>query len=222
MEGRQSGARVVIVDDHPVFRLGLKFLIDGRAEANVVGEGSCAADVRRLAQLEPDLFVIDLMLSDSNAIENIREILIHAPNTRILVVSMLDEVLYAERCVRAGAHGYLTKSDAVTDLVTAMLRVLCGDIYLGERVMRQIARRVAGGGAVKDPVASLSDREIEVFQLLGQGHRPGEIAEMLHLSRKTIESHQAKLKRKLGVTSSSELLRMALDWNRDPVGFDPV
>lgn len=213
---RISLATVVIIDDHPVFRLGLRFLLDARSDARVVGEGSTAAEVRRLAALTPDLVLLDLMLSDGNGIDCIREIKAISPATRVLVVSMLDELLYAERCVRAGASGYLAKSDAPASLGTAMRRVLAGDVHFGDDVLRQIARRVAGGGTVKSPVSALSDRELEVFQLLGQGHRAGEIARLLHVSRKTVETHQAKLKRKLGASTSTELLRMALDWQRDP------
>lgn len=211
---RPKPYRVAIIDDHPVFRLGLRFLLEGDPSVSVIGEGSRAGDVRKLAEQRPDLVLLDLMLQDGNGIDAIREVREISPDTRVLVVSMLDEVLYAERCVRAGACGYLAKNDAPGTLASALARVLSGDIHLGEAVLRQIARRVAGGGTVNSPVSSLSDRELEVFQLIGQGHGAGAIARMLHVSRKTVETHQAKLKRKLGASTSSDLLRMALEWQR--------
>lgn len=205
---------VVLVDDHPVFRLGVRYMLEGQGDLKVVAEADSAGTARRvLRETHPDLLVLDLVLGDGSGLEILDELPALSPGTRTLVVSMLDELLYAERCLRAGACGYLMKSEAAREITTALQQIAAGDIYLGHTATRRILRKLAAGTpGTADPVEVLTNRELEVFQLLGSGKRTSEIAQDLAISPKTVESHQAKLKRKLGVSNATELLRVAMDW----------
>ncbi|TNE91199.1 MAG: response regulator transcription factor [Deltaproteobacteria bacterium] len=208
--------RVVLVDDHPVFRLGLRSLLEARHGYRVVAEAeSVPSAMKVLRDVECDVAIVDLMLKGGSGTELVRWIRTEMPQVRVLVVSMLDEELYAERCVRGGASGFLQKSEAPRSLFNALERVLAGDVYLGEGATQRLMRRVAGGmAASENPLLQLTDRELEVFQLIGQGHRTAEIARMLHISPKTVESHQAKLRRKLGARDGVELLRLSVAWRQ--------
>ncbi|MCB9676423.1 MAG: response regulator transcription factor [Alphaproteobacteria bacterium] len=215
MTSHKKTIRVGVVDDHPLFSLGIRAVLERRPGIEIVGEGASFREALEILSRGVDLITLDLNLADASGLSLIEQIHARAPQVKILVVSMLDEALYAERCVRCGASGFLAKGQAPRRLVDAVDRVLAGEVYFGDAVLRGLALRVAGGGAVADPISTLSTRELEVFQLMGKGHRPAAIAEMLHLSPKTVETHQAKLRRKLGAESSFQLLKMAILWFQD-------
>lgn len=203
--------RLGIVDDHPLFRVGIRSVVAEMA-VDIVGEASTRSEAVALAR-SCDLLTLDLSLEDVAGTSLLEQLTSLGTGARILVVSMLDEDLYAERCVRLGASGYLAKTEAPRALIRALETVRRGDIHLSAHVLRQVAHRLASGGAVQDPVGALSSRELEVFRLMGRGERSVDIAEILHLSPKTVEAHQAKLRRKLGVDNMLQLRRRAMAWS---------
>lgn len=207
-------ARIVVVDDHPIVRRGLVELISDVAEYEVVGQAadiSTALDV--LIDTRPDLALIDLSLGDGHGLELIKQVRAAELGIKMLVVSMMDEALYADRVLRAGASGYLRKEQATENIITAIRQVLGNKVYLSPsataRVLNQSATHEAPD---KPPVATLSDRELEVFELLGDGLTSREIAARLHLSVKTVETYREKIKAKLGLRNGSELTRHAIHW----------
>lgn len=202
--------RIALVDDHPVVRIGLRHLIAAHRLGQVTGEASTLDGARQLLHEGPDLLVLDLVLGDELATHGLEAMCAGSPGTRVLVVSALDEDVHAEACVRAGARGYLSKGCPPSEVVAAIRTVLAGDVHLGTDVLRRIARRVAGGGRVDDPLASLSPRQRQVFDLLGEGLRPSAIAARLDIETKTVEAHLGHLKRKLGLASTFELFRFAV------------
>ena len=210
--------RILLVDDHPVVRDGLAEAIN--AEADLTG---CAvADERHEAlhlaeSAEPDLIVVDLLLKNSSGLELIKDIHARWPRLLILVVSMQDENYYAERALRAGALGYITKQQATRNIIVAIRRVLKGEIYLSEKLASSVlARLAANPQATWDSIAdSLTDRELQVFELTGIGLNTREIAERLHLDVKTIETYRARIKDKLHLKDASELLQVSIRWNQD-------
>lgn len=209
-----STARIVVVDDHPIVRRGLIELINDVAEFEVVGE---AADVATamdiLTDTEPDLALIDLSLGDGHGLELIKQIRAAELTPKMLVVSMMDEALYADRVLRAGASGYLRKEQATENIITAIRQVLDNKIYLSPSATARVLNQVATNEAPdKPPVATLSDRELEVFELLGDGLSSREIATRLHLSVKTVETYREKIKAKLSLKNGSELTRHAIHW----------
>jgi DNA-binding NarL/FixJ family response regulator len=209
----ESRRRVVIVDDHPIVRQGLAQLISQESDLEVVGEADDAeAALSALDRLSPDAVMVDIVLKDSSGIDLIREIKARRPDARVLVVSMHDEAVYAERAIRAGAHGYIMKQEATNDVLIALRKVLAGDVYVSEQVVSRMLRRMVGGAAPSDGIESLSDRELEVFQAIGQGLSVAEIAERLKVSPKTVDSFRAHIKEKLGLASSSDVLRLAVSW----------
>ncbi len=212
----ESQTRILIVDDHPIVRHGLAQLIEQQPDLTVTAQANTAPEALDLAVQGPyDLAVIDVSLQGVSGLELIKQIRERGVETPILVMSMHDETFYAERALRAGAQGYVMKQRATTDIVTAVRRVLAGDLYLSPELADQFLRRaVDGGGTEKLGPEQLSDRELEVLQLLGQGISTREIAEKLHLSVKTIESYRANVKRKLDLKNASELMRYAVDWVR--------
>jgi DNA-binding NarL/FixJ family response regulator len=204
---------VFIVDDHPIVRQGLAQLISQEADLQVVGEaGEAVEALAGLEKLEPDVIIVDLMLKETSGIELIKEIAVHYPDVRILVVSMHDEAVYAERALRAGAHGYIMKQEATKDVLNALRTVLADEVYVGKEVVSRMLRRMVGNGGPTDGIDRLSDRELEVFQWIGHGQSIGEIAEKLRVSPKTIETYRAHIKEKLGLASSADVLRVAVSW----------
>lgn len=211
---KPTTARIVVIDDHPIVRRGLIELINDVADFDVVGEApdvSTAMDV--LAETKPDLALIDLSLGDGHGLELIKSVRAAELNIKMLVVSMMDEALYADRVLRAGASGYLRKEQATENIVTAMRQVLDNKIYLSPSATARVLNQVATTEApAKSPVATLSDRELEVFELLGDGLSSREIATRLHLSVKTVETYREKIKAKLSLKNGSELTRHAIHW----------
>jgi DNA-binding NarL/FixJ family response regulator len=207
--------RVLVVDDHPVFRHGIISLIDAEADLAVCGQaGSSPAALDAMRKLKPDVALLDISLPGTNGIELIKLMKAEQPKLPLLVLSMHDESLYALRALRAGALGYVMKAEALTNVLDALRRVLTGRIYLSPRlserlIFQAIQTADAGNGS---PVDKLSDRELEVLELLGRGFGTKDIASELHLSVKTIETHRAHIKEKLGFLDAGEMVRFAIDW----------
>ena len=207
--------RILLVDDHPIVRQGLAEMIDQERDLQVAGT---AEDVHRaleaLDKIKPDLVIADISLKGSNGIELLKNIKVRFPKTLVLVLSMHDESLYAVRALRAGAAGYIMKQEATEKVLTAIRRVLSGEIYLSEKMEKKMMHQLVGGRTARtgSPIEDLSDRELEVFGLIGQGHGTRQIAEELHLSIKTIESHRAHIKEKLNLRNATELVQHAIQW----------
>lgn len=209
--------RVLIVDDHPLVRERLAQLINAHADLKVCGE----ADDREpalamIATTEPHLVLLDLSLKSSHGLEFIKDISAQRPGVLILVVSMHDESLFAERSFRAGAHGYITKQEATRNIIVAIRRVLAGELYISESMSHKVLQRILPGqsAATIPAIETLSDRELEVLRLLGRGQTTGEIAASLHVEPSTIETYRGRIKRKLHIPDGSELLKYAINWVR--------
>jgi DNA-binding NarL/FixJ family response regulator len=203
------------VDDHPIVRERLAELISQEADLAVCGEAEDAREaLAAVKALSPDIAIVDITLKDTYGIELIKQLKELYPRLPVLVLSMHDESLYGERALRAGAKGYLTKQEATKKVIDAIRRVLAGEIYVSEKLSATLLRKVAGvkseGGGT--PVDVLTDRELEVFQLLGQGLSVRQIAENLFVSAKTVEAHREHIKQKLKLKTSSELLRYAIEY----------
>ncbi len=206
---------VLIVDDHPIVRQGLRSLIDQVDDLHVCGEaGSSGEALKSLAHLKPDLMLVDISMKGPDGLELTKSARALYPELPILVVSMHDESLYAERVLRAGASGYIMKEEVAQNITEAAHKVLNGDIYISDHMRQKILRGVAGqrSNAAATSVGRLSDRELEVFRLIGQGLGTRKIAEDLHLSIKTIETYRAHIKEKLGLQNATELVRQAVQW----------
>jgi DNA-binding NarL/FixJ family response regulator len=201
------------VDDHPIVRRGLAQLIDNESDLTVVGQGEDAyQSLRAIRETLPDLVLVDVSLKDSDGIELLKEIKAQWPDLPVLVLSMHDESLYAERALRAGAGGYIMKQEAPQVLLAAMRTVLSGQVYVSGKMSATLLHRMVGGkkkdGAL--PMDRLTDRELEIFRMIGAGHSVKEIADKLFLSVKTVEAHREHIKEKLSIKSSAELLRFAI------------
>ena len=207
--------RLLVVDDHPMMRQGLAQLIGNEEDLEVSAEAENGAQAIAAINLDrPDLVLADISLPDKNGLELIKDVQALHPGLPMLVISMHDESLYAERVLRAGGRGYIMKQEGGKKLMEAIRRVLNGQIYGSERMASRILEVFSGRPIEKsaNPVGSLSDREFEVFQWLGQGKGTREIAAQMHLSVKTVEVHRANIKRKLGLKSAPELVRCAVQW----------
>ncbi len=202
--------QLLLVDDHPLFRAGLSRIIEEAPDMSVVGAVGTAQEALRLARSLPriDAVVIDLSLPDGHGLSLIPQILAFHPDVRVLVLSMHDELVFADRCLQAGAHGYISKVDAPEAILSALRRIQSGRLAVGERVMELALERMAGP-APKARAGRLSSREEEVIDLVGQGLTTRAIAERLHLSVKTVETHLARLREKLGARNKNELSRIA-------------
>lgn len=206
--------KIMIVDDHPLVREGLRGLIEREPDLCVSGEASGIHEaLAKLHHGQPDLVILDLALADGDGLELIERLHKDAPGLKILVVTMRDELLFAERVIRAGALGYVSKQAATDILIDALRKTLRGNFYvsaeMASRIFVGLGRRQVAEQSTLD---RLSNRELQVLRLIGQGHSTAEIAEQLHLSIKTIETHRAKLKRKLDASSATELVRIAVQW----------
>jgi DNA-binding NarL/FixJ family response regulator len=207
--------KVFVVDDHPIVRERVAELINQEPDLIVSGEAEDAVQaVKAVAASAPDIAIVDITLKDTYGIELIKQLKELHPKLPILVLSMHDESLYGERALRAGARGYLTKQEASKKVVDAIRRILRGEIYVSDKLAGSLVRKVAGGNdqAGGSPVDVLTDRELEVFQLLGQGLTVREVAERLFVSAKTVEAHREHIKQKLNFKTSSELLRFAIQY----------
>jgi DNA-binding NarL/FixJ family response regulator len=205
--------RILIVDDHPMMREGLRTLISRERDLIVCGEAETAGQaLDAVANLKPDLVLADITLPGRNGIELIKDICALQHAMLILVISMHDESLYTERVLRAGARGYIMKQESGPTMMQAIRQVLAGRIYLSDKMSAQIIEYVAGKRAKASPIERLSDREWEVFQLIGRGKSTVRIAEELHLSTKTVEAHRAHVKKKLDLRTMPELISFASRW----------
>ena len=206
---------ILIVDDHPMLRRGLTSLIESEPGLMVCGEAAtCQAALQAIQNSKPDLVIVDLGLEGSDGLDLIKDMKAQHPRTPALVLSMHDESLYAERAFRAGASGYVTKQQLDDTVLIAIRRLLNGEMYMSEKIGARFAQEFLSGRRVqKDSgLAVLSDRELQVFRLIGQGQSTRHIAEGFHLSIKTIESHREHIKNKLSLESGAELLRRASQW----------
>jgi DNA-binding NarL/FixJ family response regulator len=207
--------RVLLVDDHPIVRQGLALLIDREPDLSVCGEAEGAhAAFHAIETLRPDLVVLDISLSGPDGLDVLKEIRVKTENLPVLILSMHDESIYAERAMRAGANGYIMKQEATERVLVAIRRILQGDVYLSDRLTNTMLQQYVHGAsqAKKSPLVNLTDRELEVFRLIGEGHGTRQIADELHLSVKTIESHQAHIKEKLALRNARELVQHAIEW----------
>ena len=208
--------RVFIVDDHPLVREGLTNLINSQSDLIVCGEAKDSSEaIDGIAKERPDVAIIDISLTNESGLELIKNLAKQFPQVAVVVLSMHDETLYAERALRAGARGYVMKHETSKSVLASIRRVIEGDIYVSERIVNRMALRLTSARrrAGSSPVERLSDRELEIFQLLGQGRTPSEIARDLNLSLKTVQAYCARAKEKFGVTSLTELLRAAIRWD---------
>jgi DNA-binding NarL/FixJ family response regulator len=205
--------RVLIVDDHPIVRQGLAQLIDQADDLQVCGQAEDSYQaLQAIRTLEPDMVIVDISLKDTSGMELIKDIKVQQADLPILTLSMHDEEVYAERALRAGARGYIMKQEATERVITAIRRVLAGDLYVSDSVAAKLVSKMATGTGSASPLDSLSDRELEVFRLIGEGHGTRQVAEKLHLSVKTIETYRAHIKEKLDFKNANELFRAAVEW----------
>lgn len=210
-----SKKRIVVIDDHPIVRQGFAQLINRESDLETVGEAEDSTSAMEvIEELEPDLALIDLSLKGSNGLELIKQLSAQHEGLKMLVISLHDENVYAERALRAGAMGYVMKSEATDDVLNAIRSVVEGNIFLSEKMRKRMIERYARGESDGgSQVDVLSDREFEVFQLIGRGDTTGNIAEQLSLSVKTIETYKSHIKTKLGLNSSTELMQRAVEWD---------
>jgi len=209
-------SRVFIVDDHPLVREGLTNLMNGQNDLIVCGEAKNSAQaIDGIMKTRPDVALIDISLENESGLELVKQLASQFPEVALIVLSMHDEGLYAERALRAGARGYVMKHETSSSVLASIRRVLEGGVYISERIINRVSMRLTsvGGAAATSPVERLSDRELEIFRLLGQGRTTSQIAEDLHLSLKTVQAYCARAKEKFGVTSLTELLRAAIQWD---------
>lgn len=206
---------IFIVDDHPVVRQGLALLINREPDLGVCGDAEEAnSALRRIEELRPDLIVLDISLIGPDGLDLLKNIRARDSNLPVLILSMLDEMLYAERALNAGANGFIMKQEATERVLVAIRRILAGEIYVSDRMSNRMLHRFVGGNQVAEqsPVAGLTDRELEVFRLIGEGHGTRQIAEELCISVKTVESYQAHIKDKLSLKNGRELVQRAIQW----------
>lgn len=207
--------RILLVDDHPFMRAGLAQLIDRQADMMVCGEaGDPAAAIGELARTGADLVLTDITMPGRSGLEFIKDLQATHPDLPILVVSMHDEVIYAERALRAGARGYIMKEAGGENLLAALRRVLAGQVYVSPNMSARILDNMSGRRprGSSSPIEKLTDREFEVFQLIGQGKSTREIAKQLHLSTKTVDVHRSHIKEKLELSDVTALVRHAVRW----------
>jgi DNA-binding NarL/FixJ family response regulator len=207
--------RIFVVDDHPLIREGLAAKLANQPNMVLCGEAEDVAEaITRLADAEPDLVIVDISLKNGNGIDLIKRLKAKDPSLVILVWSMHPESLYAERALRAGARGYVSKSKSASEIMEAVLTVLDGRTYLSPEMAEKLLGRVVGGQKALEAssVDTLTDRELETFELLGQGLTTQQIASKMHVSRKTVETYRARIKEKLGLANAAELIQHSVQW----------
>lgn len=212
--GKKS--KVFVVDDHPIVRQGLALLINREADLTVCGEAEDAQTaMQSVNSVPPDIMVVDISLNGPDGLDLLKDIRTRHPDLPVLILSMHDESIYAERALRAGAQGYIMKQEATEKVLVALRRILSHEIYVSERIANRMLQRYIGspGAERQSSVADLTDRELEVFRLIGEGHSTRQIAEELHISIKTVESYQAHIKEKLSLRSARELVQHAIQWS---------
>ena len=211
----KENIRIFIVEDHPIFRMGMTELINRETDMEVCGDADNVAQARTLiGTYKPDLVVVDLSLKQSNGIDLVREICGQYENMFCLVLTMHDEALHAERCIKAGAKGYIMKEEASRSVVKAIREIMAGDLYVSKSVMSHILNQLHKKPAQvqTSPIKQLTDREMEIFQYIGKGHATGEIARRLNISVKTIGTYRERIKEKLSLENAGELVRFAVIW----------
>ncbi len=214
--GQAVKKRILVVDDHPIVRQGLALMINRENDLVVCGEAEEASGAMHvLASARPDLIIVDISLNGPDGLDLLKNIRTSHPSLPVLILSMHDESIYAERALRAGANGYIMKQEATEKVLVAVRRILSGEIYVSDRIANKMLRHyITGAGTLRNSsIADLSDRELEVFRLIGEGHGTRQIAEALHLSVKTVETYQAHIKEKLSLRSARELMQRAIQWN---------
>jgi DNA-binding NarL/FixJ family response regulator len=207
--------KVFLVDDHPLVRELLTQLIQRESDLEVCGEAEDAPEaVAGIEQCHPDIVIADISLKKTHGLELVKDLQARSPELPVLVLSMHDESLYAERVLRAGAKGYITKQEATKKILLAIRQVLSGQIYVSEKMATRMLHKLVVGRPQEQssPVERLTDRELEVFQLIGRGQGTRKIAEDLHLGIKTVESYRARIKEKLKLTDGTQLLQQAIQW----------
>jgi len=212
---RKGKIRVLLIDDHPILRRGLAQLINQEADLTVCGEAEDAPKAFELVgTLRPDVAVVDISLKSGNGIELIKNVKARYPELAMLVLSMHDESLYAERALRAGGLGYIMKEEAIEQVLVAIRRVLTGEIFLSDKMKSKMLQQLANGRTktIVSPIEHLTDRELEVFRLIGEGHSTRQIAGELHLSVRTVEAYREYIKAKLNLKNSTELVQHAFHW----------
>src|ERR1700676_583833 len=204
--------RILVVDDHPIVRQGLTLLINREPDLVVCGEAEESMGAMHvLASARPDVLIVDISLNGPDGLDLLKNIRTTHPNLPVLILSMHDESIYAERALRAGANGYIMKQEATDKVLVAVRRILNGEIYVSDRIASKMLKHyITGSGLPNSSIADLSDRELEVFRLIGEGHGTRQIAEELHISVKTVESYQAHIKEKLSLKNSRELVQRAI------------
>jgi len=206
---------VLVVDDHPLMRQGLALLINQQQDMVVCGEAEEAqAAMQAIARQKPDILILDISLNGPDGLEVLKSIRASDPGLPVLILSMHDEAIYAERALRARANGYIMKQEASEKVLVAIRRILNGDLYLSDRMSNKMLQQFIGGAPsmIQSRIAALSDRELEVFRLIGEGRTTREIADELHLSIKTVETYQAHIKEKLALRTGRELIQHAIQW----------
>jgi DNA-binding NarL/FixJ family response regulator len=217
-------SRVFLVDDHPIVRQGLTLLINQEPDLVVCGEAESAWSVpAAVAALNPDILILDLSLNGPDGFDLLKNLRVSDTTPPVLVLSMHDESVYAERALRAGANGYIMKQEATDKVLVAIRRILRHEVYISDRIANRMLQQMVSKpvGAHEPSIASLSDRELEVFRLIGDGHGTREIAAALRLSVKTVETYQAHIKEKLGLPSARALVQRAIEW-RISIGESPT
>jgi DNA-binding NarL/FixJ family response regulator len=207
--------KIFLIDDHPIVRQGLALLINREMDLEVCGDAEGAPSaLSALEMAEPDLIILDISLNGPDGLDLLKTIRLNDPHVPVLVLSMHDEATYAERSLRAGANGYIMKQEATDRVLIAIRRILGGEVYLSERLTNKMLQQIVRGTdpVKQSPMSQLSDRELEIYRLIGSGHATRQIAEELHISVKTVESYQAHIKVKLSLRSARELVQHAIEW----------
>lgn len=210
--------KVFVVDDHPIVRSGLTQLINREPDLTVCGDAEeMHTALDHIPSLQPDILIVDISLKGPDGLDLVKSVRNHYPNLPVLILSMHDESVYAERALRAGANGYIMKQEATERVLTALRRILNREMYVSDKIADKMLRQFVSGNAASavpySPVDGLSDRELEVLRLMGQGFGTRQIAEQLHLSIKTVETYQGHLKDKLSLRNSRELVQYAIQWS---------
>ena len=215
MAVKKNSTRILIVDDHPLLRQGITQLINQEKDLQVCGEADDPGKaMSAIEATNPDVVILDISLKGASGIELLKNVKVRFPRLLVLILSMHDESVYAQRALRAGAAGYIMKQEATEKVLVALRRILNGEVYLSEELGTRMLNRLVGGRSSLSgsPIEELSDRELEIFGLIGQGHGTRPIAEKLHLSVKTVESHRAHIKEKLNLKNATELVHHAIQW----------
>ena len=214
-DSEHSSSRILIVDDHPIVREHLKGLIEQQKDLTVCACVANAADaMKAVAALTPNLAIVDLSLKDTHGLDLVKNMACHYPKLPVLVLSMHDESLFADRVLAAGARGYITKQEATSSIMTAIRKVLQGDVYLSDQMTARLLRNAVAGNENKavPTISQLTDRELQVFQLIGHGLTTRQIGQQLHVDVKTVETYRFRIKEKLHLSNATALLQHAIQW----------